>query len=233
MLRLGTVMGVPVKLHWSFALFIPLFLYLIFIRHVEMLQLLVFSSLLLILFASVLIHELGHAFTANVLNVRANDIVLSPIGGLARLESMERFPRKEIKIALAGPLANLIVSVCLFVYLYFIMKPGQDFDPFAAFSFLSLPAVLYFALFINLMLFALNLIPAFPMDGGRILRALLSLKYGPLKATRIASVSGRVFAVVFLVLALFYRNYALIIISLFIYIMATAEFQSLKDRGVE
>jgi len=228
-IRLTRIGGVPVKVHWSFSLLFLLVIYLAYVKNLAMDQLLSFGVMILILFACVLLHELGHTLMAKRLGIRATDIVLSPIGGLARLESMHAYPKKEIAISLAGPFVNLILALLLFILLYVVLEPGIDFDPYNAVGSIAWPALLYYMLFINLMLFVLNLIPAFPMDGGRILRALLSLRMDVLKATHIAVITGRIFAVLFMILAIYFRYYALIIVSLFIYIMATAEYRNLLE----
>ncbi len=230
MFRLAKIWGVPIKVHWSFALLFVLIFYMATIRQMPHAQIMSFLFLVMVLFICVLLHELGHALAAKKLGIKATDIVLSPIGGLARLESMHNYPKKEIIIALAGPAVNFVIALVLFIYLYFIAAQSQHFDPYAALDFLSLTAVLYFLFFINTMLFLFNLIPAFPMDGGRVLRALLTLRMPVLKATFIASVTGRVLSMLFLIVAFYYRYYALIVISLFVYIMAVTEYHALKRK---
>lgn len=230
MIPLVKIWGIPVKLHWSFFLVIGLIVYVSIARDLNIQQSLSFSLLVLILFICVLLHEMGHALTARRLGIAATDIILSPIGGLARLQPMDSQPRKEIIVAFAGPLVNLVIAFCLFIYLYLTDQPGLDFDPYAGLDFISLPALLYYMLFINVLLFLFNLLPAFPMDGGRILRALLSFRYDSLKATYIASVVGRIFAIGFLIIAVWQRQYGLFVISLFVYLMAIAEYQALKKK---
>lgn len=230
MFKIGHIWGVPIRIHWSFSILFVIISYLAYIRNLDWIQISTFLLLLVLLFASVLLHELGHALTARRMGIKATDIILSPIGGLARLESLYKYPEKEIKVALAGPVVNFLIALVLFVYLYYIAEPGISFDPYSAFEFISLTAIMYFILYINVLLFVLNLVPAFPMDGGRVLRALLSFKLGPLKATQIASFTGRIISIVFLVVAVILRNYALIIISLFVYVLAVAEYRSLKSN---
>jgi Zn-dependent protease len=211
-----------------------------FNQNMALWQVLNFSSLVLILFICVLLHEMGHALMAKALDISASDIILSPIGGLARLESMEKYPRKEILIALAGPFVNFLVALVLFIYLYFIAYKSMDFNPYGALDHINTHALLYFIFFINLLLFLLNLVPAFPMDGGRVLRAVLSIRYGPLSATRIASVIGRIMAFIFVIVAVYTRYYALIAISIFVYFMALFEYRTLlmkqqyeEEKGIE
>ncbi len=230
MLKIGSLLGVPIKLHWSFFLIILLIVYVSLERDLNGLQIFSFILLVLILFLCVLLHELGHALGAKKVGIKANDIIISPIGGLARIESMAQYPKKELFIALCGPMVNFVLAIVLFIYLYFIQGQQMSFDPFATMDFISIPALLYYLLFINTLLFAFNLIPAFPMDGGRILRALLSMKYSSVKATFIASVIGKLLAVGFFILAFFTRYYVLIVMSIFIFTMASTEYAVLRRQ---
>lgn len=233
LLKIGSLWGVPIKLHWSFFLIILLILYVSLVRDLSNSQIISFILLVLILFVCVLLHELGHALGAKRVGIKANDIIISPIGGLARIESMASYPKKELFIAFCGPLVNFVLAFILFVYLYFIQGQELTFDPFTTMDFISIPALLYYLLFINTLLFAFNLIPAFPMDGGRILRALLSMKYGTIKATFIASAIGRILAVGFFILAFFTRYYVLIVMSIFIFTMAGSEYSILRRQDLE
>ena len=104
---MGSVYGIPVKLHWSFLLIILLLVYMGVFRGLDLPQLLSFSFLVVLLFVCVLLHEMGHVLMAKALNIKATDIILSPIGGLARLESMDAYPKKEMLVALAGPTETL------------------------------------------------------------------------------------------------------------------------------
>lgn len=207
-----------------------LMIYMAVFKDLSFPKLLSFCLLLTLLFACVLLHELGHVLAARWLNIEARDIILSPVGGLARIEAMEDYPKKEILVALAGPMVNFVLAATLFIYLYFIASGDWNFEPYAALAYLSFPAILYFLLFINVLLFLFNLVPAFPMDGGRILRAALSLKFDPLKATYMASVIGRAFAIMFLLVAFVGRHYALAIISAFVYLMALSEYRILAAK---
>lgn len=167
-------------------------------------------------FACVVLHELGHALAARRYGIATPDITLLPIGGLARLARMPEKPAEEVVIAIAGPLVNLLVVGVLLLF-------GADLslDPEAitgyGHSFISQLAL------VNLYLFGFNLIPAFPMDGGRILRALLSFRLSRRRATEIAARVGQGLAFVFVLLGLLYGNMFLILIAVFVFLAATSE----------
>jgi len=226
--KISTIWGVPIKVHWSFLLLIALIAYLFFLKQLAINQLLNFVLLLFVLFVCVLIHEMGHAVIAKSLGIKAKDIVLSPIGGLARIESMEKYPRKEILIALAGPLTNLILAALVFVYLFCSDAVSLSIQHRLDLEHLGSYSMVYFFLYVNLLLCFFNLIPAFPMDGGRILRAVLSLKYDSLKATYIASLIGKILAIGFIVYAIVSSYYIIIPISVFVFLMASNEYAKLK-----
>jgi Zn-dependent protease len=137
-----------------------------------------------LLFLAVLIHELAHAVVARMLGIQVRDIVLHPLGGMTRLNWSARDPRKEALISIAGPISNLFIAGLVWLFGRGLIEQGGR------------PAewVVVPLLLVNLALGALNLIPAFPMDGGRMLRALLSTKMGHLRATRVAARIGRCLA---------------------------------------
>jgi len=173
--------------------------------------------LLLCVFACVLLHEFGHAFAAMYFGVKTRDIILTPIGGLARLESMPKRPVEEFVITLAGPMVNLLIVGLIAIYLGTI-GPGFALD--RQISTGDLPLFLFY---INLFLFIFNLIPAFPMDGGRILRAMLATFVSFERATLIAGSVGQVLAVALAVYGLFGSHYMLCLIGAFVFVTASAE----------
>jgi Zn-dependent protease len=229
---LGQYAGIPVKVHWTFGL---LFLFMIYVgveRHQSISELVFFLLTFLTLFFCVVLHEYGHALTAKQFNVNTRDIIISPIGGVARLERLPVKPKEELLVAIAGPMVNVVIAILCFVGIasfagmdYFIIndRSGQ-ID--------SIPKFVVAIFFINVVLFFFNLIPAFPMDGGRILRALLSMKLGKTKSTKIASLIGKMFAVAFMCYGLYISHYVLVIIGGFIYFMANTENKQviLEDR---
>ena len=169
-------------------------------------------------FACVTLHELGHALAARRYGIRTPDITLLPIGGVARLERMPEDPGQEIVIAVAGPLVNVVIAAVLIVYLGSI----PDFDPVTtlqdpAYGFVARVAA------VNVLLVLFNLIPAFPMDGGRVFRAVLSYVMPRVRATQIAARVGQGAAFVFAFIGLVGGNPILVLIAVFIYLAAAAE----------
>ena len=174
---------------------------------------------ILALFACVVAHEFGHALMARRYGIRTPDITLLPIGGLARLERMPEKPLQEIAVALAGPAVNVVIAAVLIV----ILGAGVDADALRA---LENPTVSFLARLatVNIFLVVFNLIPAFPMDGGRVLRAVLAMRYSRVHATQIAARIGQGLAFFFGFLGLM-GNPMLIFIAIFVYLAATAEAQ--------
>ncbi len=182
-------------------------------------------AFIIVLFACVVAHEFGHALTARRYGVATRDITLLPIGGVASMEAMPENPRQQIAVALAGPAVNF--AIALVIYLFFLPAEPADLvvQTDADASAGALLAGYSFAerlLFINLMLGTFNLLPAFPMDGGRVLRAVLSLFMPAVRATRAAANVGQGLAIVLGLLGLL-GNPFLILIALFVWIGATGE----------
>ncbi len=220
-LNLGTFAGIPVKVHWTFGLLLLFVVYTAFSNGLKTSQSIGFILYILILFLCVVLHEFGHALTARKYGVTTRDIVLSPIGGLARLESMPEKPFHEFHISIAGPLVNLAIGAVLGIGL--LLFTGNLWPDWDDFMFDQPVEFMRYIWFMNMALFVFNLIPAFPMDGGRILRSLLSVRLGRVRATRIASTIGRAFAIGFVIFGVFNQQLVLSLIGLFIFMMAGAE----------
>ncbi len=167
-------------------------------------------------FACVTLHELGHALAARRYGIATPDITLLPIGGLARLARLPEKPVEEIVIAIAGPAVNVVIAAVLILIGARVDASALTMDqPEAGFA-TRLAAV-------NLFLVVFNLIPAFPMDGGRVLRAVLALKLGRRRATELAATIGQGLAFVFGFLGLVNGNAILVFIAVFVYLAAAAE----------
>jgi Zn-dependent protease len=178
---------------------------------------------ILLLFLCVVLHEFGHALAAKSFGINTPDITLLPIGGVARLERMPEEPKQELIIAIAGPAVNVVIALCLF----FVIGFRGDLDPRTMGSGDPLVNLLV----INVWLILFNLLPAFPMDGGRVLRALLATRMSYARATQIAATVGQAFAFVFGFIGLF-SNPLLIFIALFVYIGASQEAAVAQMRDI-
>jgi Zn-dependent protease/CBS domain-containing protein len=177
---------------------------------------------ILLLFLCVVLHEFGHAFAAKAFGINTPDITLLPIGGVARLERMPEEPRQELIIAVAGPAINVVIALGLWLAIGW--GPAADPTVFEG------PNLMMKLMQINVWLVLFNLLPAFPMDGGRILRALLATRMSYARATQTAASVGQGFAFVFGFLGLL-GNPILIFIALFVYVGASQEaaLAQLKD----
>lgn len=216
-LKLGKLFGIDVYLHFTFLLLITFFgFYYWNVTH-DVEAVLQGVAFIVALFGCVVLHELGHALMARRYGIKTRNITLIPIGGIALLEKMPEKPRQELWVALAGPAVNVIIAGILFVGL-------AVSDGFAPIGELSVTNGSFWQrlLAINLILVAFNLLPAFPMDGGRVLRALLALRLGRRHATAIASNIGQVMAIMFGIVGFFYNPF-LIFIGIFVYLGAQAE----------
>lgn len=226
-LHIGTFWKIPVKIHWSFGILLLFVVYTAFTNGFKLWQSIGFIVYFLLLFLCVVLHEYGHALTARKFGVETRDILLSPIGGVARLESIPDKPLQEFYIALAGPLVNIIIAITVGLVLFLIT--GQVFpDDFTSFRFDEPAEFVGYIVFMNLALFMFNLIPAFPMDGGRVLRSLLAAKMGKVKATMIAMRIGRILAIGFIVFGIFNSQLILSLIGLFIFMMAGQEYDQTR-----
>jgi Zn-dependent protease len=210
--RLGRVAGIDLYVHATFLL---VFLFLPEVREGGA-QAITSALVVLAMFGCVLLHELGHALMARRFGIQTEDITLYPIGGVARLQRMPRAPGAELLITLAGPAVNFAIAAALYGLSFLWVVPAGSGEFVADF--------LEEMCLINLGLGLFNLVPAFPMDGGRILRAVLSSGLGRVRATQIAASVGRALAVCFgVLLFLRYHNPMHPVLAAFIYFAASAE----------
>jgi stage IV sporulation protein FB len=224
-LNIGTIAGTAVRVHITFLLFLG---WLFFASYVaEGPEAAVVSLLfMLLLFACVLAHEFGHIFTARAFGIATPDVTLLPIGGVARLERIPEEPREEFLIAIAGPLVNVAIAFGLVLLAGARLKAGD-------LTVMESPNVSLVDRLasVNLFLALFNMIPAFPMDGGRVLRALLATRLGFLRATEIAAFIGQGVAFALGFIGLFY-NPMLIFIAIFVYLAAAAEAHMVAMRAM-
>jgi Zn-dependent protease/CBS domain-containing protein len=213
--QIGTMLGVPIRIHATFVLLLVWFGMAAAVSNANVLS---GIARLLALFACVVLHELGHAVMARRFGVKTREIVLYPIGGVARLESMPG-GWAELAIALAGPAVNVALAAACEAALVALHVP-HVYQPA---QLLQNPGLVQQLLGVNILLVVFNMIPAFPMDGGRVLRALLAVGLGQHRATRIAALIGQVIAGFFVVFGIFQPNYFLIFIGLFVFLGATQE----------
>jgi Zn-dependent protease len=212
---IGRVLGIPVKVHITLLLFLPLIA--LQIAESVGIQSILWGLLAAAgLFGSVALHELGHSVVALSKGIRVREILLLPIGGLAQLAYMPSRPRDELQIAIAGPVVSLLLAV-------FFGLLTITLGALMPYWFSTILIVLGW---VNFMLAAFNLLPSFPMDGGRIFRAWLSPRLGRVAATRIAARTGRGMAILFGILAILPPfNLMLLAIAVFIYYAANAEYR--------
>jgi Zn-dependent protease/CBS domain-containing protein len=168
----------------------------------------------------------GHALTAQKYGIQTKDIILLPIGGLARLEKLPEDPKQELNVALAGPLVNIVLFLLLGLVVYI---SGFDVEAIEE-PHLDGSTILLYLASANLFLALFNLLPAFPMDGGRVLRALLSIRMSRVEATQIAGGIGQVLAIGFVFLGLFY-NPILVLIGIFVFLGAQAEVNHIRQSS--
>lgn len=224
-LKVGKILGIDVYIHLTFLLLLAFVGAANWVsgRSVEAaISGLVFFSLL---FLCVLLHEYGHALAARRYGIATHDITLLPIGGVARLEKMPEKPSQELVVALAGPAVNVVIAAALFIGL----QVGGNWQPWTTLSATD-GSLLQRLLAVNVLLVVFNLLPAFPMDGGRVLRALLAMRMRYARATRVAATIGQAMAFLFGFVGLF-GNPFLLFIALFVWIGASQEAAAAEQKG--
>jgi len=216
---IGEFRGIKVYIHWTFVLLLVWIAFSTYRVSRDTHQIMLSLGYIIALFGCVVLHEFGHALTARRFGIKTNDITLFPIGGMARMEKMPESPKEELLVAIAGPMVNVVIAGALFLYMYFSPTLYQIGFPTATMTAAQFLPALFL---VNIFMAVFNLIPAFPMDGGRIFRALLAFKLERARATRIAASVGQVIAIGFVFVGLFY-NIWLVFIGIFIYLGAGAE----------
>jgi Zn-dependent protease/CBS domain-containing protein len=225
-LNMGSVAGTAIRIHVTFLLFLA---WIFGVNYISGGSQAAWNGVLFIvlIFLCVLLHEFGHIFTARGFGVRTPDVILLPIGGVARLERIPEKPSEEFLIAIAGPAVNVVIALLL------IVVGGANLSASHLSSTLEAANVSMVDRLaaVNLFLALFNLIPAFPMDGGRVLRALLAARFGYVRATEIAAMIGQWVAFVLGFLGLF-GNPLLIFIAIFVYLAASSEAHLVATRAM-
>jgi Zn-dependent protease len=239
--RIGTLSGIGVYVHWTFLILLAW----VGLTHLtqgndfaDVLHGIVFMAAL---FSVIVLHELGHALAARRYGIPTKDITLLPIGGVARMERMPEDPKQELVVAIAGPAVNVVLAGLCILGIVVLAGSGQfgvtldagagelgflyeDHESLPLLSEIPLLGVAFLAkmLIVNVMLVVFNLLPAFPMDGGRVLRALLAMKMDYVRATQTAASVGQGMALLFGFLGLFFNPF-LVFIALFVWMGAASE----------
>ncbi len=232
-LKIGSFAGIGVFVHWSFLLLPAVMAGTRLMADGPLADRILAAavSVLFVLatFVCVVLHEYGHALTARRFGVRTRDIVLLPIGGVARLERMPRNPVQELWIALAGPAVNVVIACVLAVIVFVIAFARGDVA-----SALTTTGVMGFATMmvgVNIALIVFNMIPAFPMDGGRVLRALLAMRMEHSRATAMAARVGQGIAVIFVGVGLYFGMFLLMFVGVMVFLGAGTEARQARLVG--
>jgi Zn-dependent protease/CBS domain-containing protein len=239
--RIGTLAGIGIYLHWTFLILLVWVGMTHLTRGDDISDAVHGIVFILALFGVVVLHELGHALAARHYGIPTKDITLLPIGGVARLERMPEDPKQELVVAIAGPLVNVaLAALCIggMVLLAGLTGlgatmsrgiddlgfVGQDYERLPALSQIPLVGVEFLSkmLVVNVVLVVFNLLPAFPMDGGRVLRAFLAMRMDYVSATQNAAAVGQIMAILFGLIGLFFNPF-LVFIALFVWMGAAAE----------
>jgi Zn-dependent protease len=221
--KLGSLFGIGIYVHATFLL-LPAFVFLANVSTGQLGMALYAVLMIPAVFSCVVLHELGHALTARRYGIETRDITLYPIGGVARLERLPQRPLEEFWIAVAGPAVNVVISVLVAAFLW--IASGWN----ASYVAQNLTDTVFgHLLIINMMLALFNMLPAFPMDGGRVLRALLATHLGQFRATTIAVQIGVAMAVLFVIAGIF-SSPTLTLVGVFVFFAGQQELAAVRYR---
>jgi Zn-dependent protease/CBS domain-containing protein len=215
--KIAEYSGIGVYIHATFLLLLIWIGTLYWLQAQSVLYVLSGVAFIIVLFGCVVLHEFGHALTAKRFGIKTRDITLYPIGGVARLEKMPDDPRQELLVAVAGPAVNVLIAIIIGI----LLAIKSAFVPLTELS-LTGGSFLQRLMLVNLFLVFFNLIPAFPMDGGRVLRALLAMRMDYVQATQYAATMGQAVSLIFGFLGLLFNPF-LLFIAFFVWIGAAQE----------
>jgi Zn-dependent protease/CBS domain-containing protein len=228
-LKLITFKDISISLHWTFVL---LLIWLIIVNLIAGFSLsgLVWSLLFIMaVLGSILLHELAHSFVASKFSIYAKRIILLPIGGIASIEKLPDTPLQEMMISAVGPISNLLIAMILSVFI----QSDTTIGNFIGFNTAITASNSLYSLFIvNIVLAAVNIVPAYPFDGGRILRALLGFRYNYIRASTIANTTGKIIAGMLIVAGAILLNLLLALTGLFILLFSGAEKNYLRLKAL-
>jgi Zn-dependent protease/CBS domain-containing protein len=230
--RIGRIAGIDIYLHFTFLLLLAWVLFQSYMAHRDIAEAISGLIFIVALFSIIVLHELGHALAARRYGIPTRDITLLPIGGVARLERMPDDPKQEFVVALAGPAVNVVLAIGIYLILFL----SRGLAPFA--DVLQVGGGLLNQLFfVNVSLVVFNMLPAFPMDGGRVLRAVLAMRLDYVRATQIAASIGQAMAILFAFVGLFgipgvfAANPLLLFVAIFVWLGAAQEASMVQMRS--
>lgn len=225
--RLGAIRGISVHIHWTFWLI--MIFYTLSAAAAGGLGAGVYTAALVAaVFGCVVAHEFGHAFCAAAFGIPTHDITLLPIGGIARLARMPDQPLHELLIAVAGPAVNVVIALGLLAVLPLLMMTGTEESAWLVVA-ADLTQNLIAA---NVILVVFNMLPAFPMDGGRVLRSLIAMRTSHLRATEIAARVGRWMSLAFVIVGLVYWQLGLLLVGILVFLSGTGELFEARRRAM-